>query len=243
MISRRILVLTASVVLLWPALALAQGGGSASGGGGSTSSSTGGASTSAASQAGSTFGGSSTGAGAAGGGGGGAAGGGLTQPALTEFGQAGANVGTGFVGRGNNAQAFVGASAAGQQTVDAGGTARFSGLGGDGGGTGGGANTSQARGGQMRIPQRMAFSVPSIAPATLSVSLSSQFSRLQSRLPGVGVTATEPGHVVLRGSVESEQARKLAAAIARLEPGVRRVTNELRVDSGETLILPPRLGR
>lgn len=233
-------ILAALAGLVLPACCMAQGSGGNNTG--SSSSTSGASSTSAASQAGSTFGASSTGASSAGGGQG-AAGGGLQQPSFTEFGQAGANIGTGFVGRGNTGQQFVGASAAGQQTVDAGGTARFSGLGGGEGGAGAAADTSQARGGQMRIPQRIAFSYPAIAPLTIAGSLQTQFTKLQARLPGVIVSATEPGHIVLRGSVETDQARKLAAAIARLEPGVRMVTNELEVGPSDTPMLAPQLGR
>lgn len=238
MTSLQAAVLVAFAWLALPGWCAAQGSGNTSG---STNTSSG-SSTSAASQAGSTFGTSSTGASAAGGGQG-TAGSGLQQPAFTEFGQAGANIGTTFVGRGNSGEAFVGAANAGQQTVDAGGTARFSGLGGQGGAGGAAADTSQARGGQMRIPQRIAFSFPAVAPAAITLSLQSQFTKLQARLTGVVVTATEPGHVVLRGSVESEQARQLAAAVARLEPGVRHVTNELEVSSTNAPVLAPRLGR
>ena len=225
----RLLTLVASALL--PAAACAQD----AGGGQSTSSTS-----STASQAGQSFGGSATGGGTAGGGGG--IGGSLQGPQFVEFGQAGANIGEGFVGRGNNQQAFVGSSAAGQQTVDAGGTARFSGFGGAGG-QGAAADVGQARGGQMRIPQRIAFRVPPITPTTLTSSLQTQFNSLRDRLPGVGVTSTEPGHVVLTGTVESEQARRLAAAIVRLEPGVRRVTNELQIAGEAPEPVLPRLSR
>jgi hypothetical protein len=83
----------------------------------------------------------------------------------------------------------------------------------------------------MRVPQRIAFTVPPLAPAALMANLQSQFSSLQQRVPGVSVATTEPGHVVLRGTVESEHAKKLAEAVARLEPGVRKITNELQVSA------------
>lgn len=182
-----------------------------------------------------------TGASAAGGGAAGGTGA-LTQPALTQFGQAGANIGTGFVGRGNNAQTFVGQANAGQQTIDAGGTARFSGFGGSGGG-GATTNISQARGGQMRIARQIAFDLPVTPAPVLQATLQTQFAALQARLPGVAVLSSEPGHVVLQGTVDSDHARKLAEAVARMEPGVRRITNDLQVAGNEPLVIPPRLVR
>lgn len=178
--------------------------------------------------AGSTFGGSATGAAAAGRQTGTAAGG-LTQPQFLQFGQAGQNVGTGFVGRGANQQGFVGVQAAGQQTVDAGGVPRFSGLGGQNG-IGPSPTTSQARGVQIRVQQRIAFPVPVVSPAEIAGSVQTTLSSLSTPLPGVAVTPVEPGHVRLQGAVDSEHARRLAEALARLEPGVRRVTNELEVN-------------
>ncbi|MCA9055837.1 MAG: BON domain-containing protein [Planctomycetaceae bacterium] len=228
-------------VAFTPALAWAQGAGGTSGGQSSSSSSTGSAASSAASQSSSVFGGSSTGTGSTGGGAAGS-GGGIAQPQFNQFGQAAANIGTGFVGRGNNQQSFVGAQGAGQQSVDAGGTARFSGLGG-GGGQGAPANVSQARGGQMRIQQRVAFDSPNIATATVTTNLQTQFASLQAQLPAVNVITPEPGHVVLQGVVASEHQRKLAEAVARLEVGVRKVTNELQVGSASAPMMLPRLTR
>ncbi len=176
---------------------------------------------------GSTFGGSATGAAAAGRQTG-ATTGGLSQPQFMQFGQAGQNVGTGFVGRGANQQGFVGVRAAGQQTVDAGGVPRFSGLGGQNG-TGTAPTTTQARGGQIRIQQRIAFPTPPVSPTVVAGSVQTTLRSLTPSLPGVSVTAVEPGHVRLQGAVDSEHARRLAEALARLEPGVRRVTNELAV--------------
>ena len=165
--------------------------------------------------------------------------GGLSQPQFTQFGQAGANIGNGqFVGRANG-QNFVGLQGAGQQSVNAGGQARFSGLGGQGGNNvrGGQAASSQARGYQMRIQQRIAFVAPPRSAAEMHASLLGQFNNnntannVASRFPNVTIVPDEAGNVVLRGVVDDDESRKLAEAIARLEPGVRKVSNELQVGS------------
>lgn len=230
----RLLILGQLLFTAIASVACAQGGSST----GSTSTSTSGGSTASG---GTTINAMSTGGSAAGGGTLGGVGA-LAAPQFTEFGQAGANVGTGFVGRGNNTQAFVGQNAAGQQTVDAGGTARFSGLGGGGGG-GATADVSQARGGQMRIARRIAFDVPQAPAPVLQAALQTQFATLQAQLPGIVVQSAAPGQVVLQGTVESDHAKRLAEAVARLEPGVRRVTNELQVAGESQTITAPRLGR
>jgi hypothetical protein len=220
----------------WSGVCLGQMGGT-QGGGQTASASSGGGGASAATQP-NTFGGSSTGAGA-GAAGGGAGAQGLNAPAFTQFGQAGANVGAGFVGRATSEQGFIGQSAAGQQTIDAGGTARFSGQGGGGGGGAPQADVSQARGGQMRIARRIAFEAPAIPPTTLQTSLQTQFAALQSHLPGVLASSTAPGIVVLQGTVASEHERRLAEAVARLEPGVRTVANQLVVATPGPMLTPP----
>jgi hypothetical protein len=178
---------------------------------------------------GSTFGASPTGAAAAGRQTG-AATGGLSQPQFIQFGQAAQTVGTGFVGRGANQQGFIGVQAAGQQTVDAGGVPRFSGLGGQNG-IGLVPAASQARGVQMRVQQRIAFPVTPVSPSEVAGNVQTTLRNLTTSLPGVSVTGVQPGHVRLQGEVDSEHARRLAEALARLEPGVRRVTNELEVNS------------
>lgn len=164
---------------------------------------------------------------------------GLSQPQFTQFGQAGANIGNGqFVGRANG-QNFVGLQGAGQQSVNAGGQARFSGLGGQGGNNlgGGQAASSQARGNLMRVQHRLAFTAPPRLPVDLQANLHARFhpnaaTNLAARFPQVTIEPDESGALVLRGSVEDDHARKLAEAIARLEPGVRKVTNELQVGPG-----------
>ncbi|MFV0443873.1 MAG: BON domain-containing protein, partial [Planctomycetaceae bacterium] len=171
--------------------------------------------------------------------------GGVPGPQFTEFGQAGDQIGNTVVGRGNRNQGCVGATGAGQQTVDAGGTARFSGLGGSGGdGGGGSAATSQTRGSQMRVSQRLSFPVPKVAAPVIASRVSSYLTKVSQIGGGVTVVADDAGQVVLQGTVPDDHARKLAEALARLEPGVRQITNELQVQSSDPEpAAAPQLGR
>lgn len=81
---------------------------------------------------------------------------------------------------------------------------------------------------------QVAFSHPQLPQSAVQTSLGERFQRAAQRqtgLSGVSIAtdASRPGVVVLRGEVESADAAKLAATIARLEPGVREVRNELTV--------------
>jgi osmotically-inducible protein OsmY len=81
----------------------------------------------------------------------------------------------------------------------------------------------------MRVSRRLAFEAPQLPAPVMAMNLQSQFLTLQSSLPGISVQAAEPGHVVLQGTVATEDARRLAEAVARLEPGVRTITNQITV--------------
>lgn len=82
----------------------------------------------------------------------------------------------------------------------------------------------------LRPQQRVAFDYAPPTEATTQRSLQAQFSgeRSGASLKGVDVNL-ENGVAVLRGSVDSDESRKLAAIMARLEPGVSKVRDELVV--------------
>lgn len=91
-----------------------------------------------------------------------------------------------------------------------------------------------------RLPLRPTLRVgfdysPTTAAATVSSPrFASRFSGIAERRPqlaNVNVTTDDGGRVVLRGTVATEDSKKLAAALLRLEPGVREVVNELNVES------------
>ena len=161
-----------------------------------------------------------------------------------------ANTGGGLIGTGGqtNANQGVRAQAANFQDLSAagGGAAAATGRGGRttrqfggtgrGRGTGGGA----ARGGGqvqstrrvIRPVLRIAFTYPTLAPRVES-SLNRQFNRISIRLKNrfqyLALKAGDKGVVTLTGTVQSEGDKKLAAAYVRLEPGVRKIENNLTV--------------
>ncbi|MDB4614139.1 BON domain-containing protein [bacterium] len=158
---------------------------------------------------------------------------------------------TGLVGGGANATANTGGNArqAGTSFANAFGgggntggggnvTRQFgnAGGGGRGGGTGGGGMVESARR-VIRPVYRIAFTYP-IARAGVENSLNGQFDRvsirLNNRFKGLGLTTDKKGVVTLSGRVTSESDKKLAAAYARLEPGVRKIENNLVVSPSQS---------
>jgi osmotically-inducible protein OsmY len=166
---------------------------------------------------------------------------GLTGPQLnTELGAMSATIGQGgFVGASDTAGRFVGNATAGQQSIQA------TDIGGGGGNQFGGRtntanqrnNNQQGFGNQarrtVRPQQKIAFTYPQPALGRIQTNLTNQFERLSSSRPeleGVQIVMVE-SELVLRGSVGSEDDKKLAAILARMEPGVRTVKNELTIAS------------
>lgn len=164
---------------------------------------------------------------------------------------------TGFVGRSDSMGTFVGNSRAGQQ--QGGGSApgvnsarqnansnRSFGAAGNTNRLGGNnnfqnfqnsnvfgqfGNQNQRARGVLRPQQRINFEFPTRTTMVVATSINTRFQNL-NRIPalqGINVAPTPDGVLVLRGSVASEDHKKLAAAMARLEPGVREVRNELTV--------------
>lgn len=156
----------------------------------------------------------------------------------------------GFVGAAQDSQQTGGFGRSGLGGAT--GSNNFSGL--QGGRGGGGNQFGGARGGNqfgsqqgtasrsaqralsLRPQQRVAFEFQAVADEAITTNLSRRF---ESLTPADGTTdgapariATEMGEggvVTLRGTVESPSARRLAEALARMEPGVRTVVNELEV--------------
>ena len=113
----------------------------------------------------------------------------------------------------------------------------------NGGGFGGSTPVAPQR--VIRPQQRVAFTYPSPPPAKTTASINNRFQTLASQIPrgaanrGIsnrmelkGVTVQTPvaGEVVLKGTVTTEDARKLAGIMAKLEPGVRSVRNDITVE-------------
>ena len=155
------------------------------------------------------------------------------------------NFGTGFVGQSQNQGRFIGSQFSGQQQIR--------------GGTTGGRNTftagrgqSRNRGGQntnrnratgrntrtkrVRPRHRVAFSFNSPSMVAAKASLDVRFSMLLDRRPefrGVKIVAGKAGELTLSGKVPDATARRMAVALVRMEPGVRKVTNQLSVAAVE----------
>ena len=80
----------------------------------------------------------------------------------------------------------------------------------------------------------IAFDYNSRARPPFRRNSSTEFQRLRTDRPsldGVQVVFGSDRQAVLRGSVPTENDKKLAAMLARMEPGVRTVKNELTIAS------------
>jgi len=95
---------------------------------------------------------------------------------------------------------------------------------------------------QIRIPLRLGFQPRAVAAPRFNVTFSERLAKTPSfqRVGSINVSL-EGRTAVLRGTVASEADRQLAASLARLEPEVLAVQNELVVGSAETTgeALPP----
>lgn len=161
-----------------------------------------------------------------------------------------AGTAAGFVGRNDSAGRFVGDQRVGQQSQQGnfGRGGPQSGNFGNrtGGGTGrafgdaqfgraGGENQRSRR--VIRPRQEIAFTFPQRSNSAISDSLNTQFTRLSARDPrlqNVTVVIDAGGAATLRGEVDSLETSRLASIMARLEPGVRSVENELTVEGNAT---------
>jgi hypothetical protein len=177
--------------------------------------------------------------------GGSLAGGGLSSSGLTS--QPGAlsgqttlgasSIGQGaFVGRSDTTGRFVGQRTAGQNSnINMGNLLQgLQGLGRNGGFENGQSNEQPKLG--IRPTLRVGFDVPrSLSPAISTQRMVTRLPKIVARRPelaGMTLATDNAGRTVLRGTVANEDARELAAALVRLEPGVCEVVNELTVAPG-----------
>lgn len=225
------------------------GGGRSSGGSAST-----GRSTAPSANSASAFGGNTlAGSGLSSGGGQSAAGTGFGSTPLTGIGAGmssfGQQSGTGgFVGQNFGTGGFVGQANAGQ--TGQGANQRGGNNGGGGvnravqqqlnGGGNGGQNFGGAGGGgaaqqiTIRPQQRIAFDFPKPVADRIEVNTRMRFDKISLKRPqltGIDIAVNDAGEAVLTGKVSSENHRKLAEQLVRLEPGVRSITNNLETVS------------
>jgi hypothetical protein len=95
------------------------------------------------------------------------------------------------------------------------------------GANGMGANSTQR---VVRPQLRIGFRNQVRPPAEIQTALSNRITAMPDlKVSNLQVNHDGAGQVTLRGNVDSDHERKLAAAMARQEPGVRSVQNELTV--------------
>ena len=131
-----------------------------------------------------------------------------------------------FVGQGNNA--FVGSRNAGQN-AGASLTPQFNQMN-NSNPQGNGGNTGNSNVKRARPQQRIAFTYPKANLAQTRIDISARFQRLAA-VSGADTTISDAGIATLTGTVADDDSRKLAEALTRLEPGVRSVVNELKVET------------
>jgi len=165
----------------------------------------------------------------------------------TEAGAGGVSTdfGNGFIGRSDNAGRFIGSQFAGQQQSRINSGSNFGGGFGRGGGFNSGnfaqfgqyGNNSQSRARKIRPRQRIAFKFPRLKGVAISTTLATRFTGLSVNTPalkGLGIKVDDKGTAVLTGNVDSDYAKRLAANLVRLEPGVRTIDNQLQVATAKT---------
>lgn len=90
---------------------------------------------------------------------------------------------------------------------------------------GGGANRQQV---VIRARQKIAFSHTAPDLPTVSTKLETRLNKMPAlKSSKVNLSVSEKGVLILKGQVASAEQAKLAENLARLEPGVRAVQNEL----------------
>ncbi len=87
----------------------------------------------------------------------------------------------------------------------------------------------------IRPQQKIAFDVPERTDVEFTTTLSSRFEQVtqQPALRGVTVHLDSEGVVILRGEVATPSQRMLAANMMRLEPGVKKIVNEIDIQANE----------
>lgn len=90
------------------------------------------------------------------------------------------------------------------------------------------ANSAATNVKRARPQQRISFEYPKANLARAQIEMSQRFKRLKT-VSGADTSISNEGVAVLTGTVMNDEARKLAEALARLEPGVRSVDNQLQV--------------
>ena len=155
-------------------------------------------------------------------------------------------VGNGFVGRADKLDTFIGrqmANGAGTSSLGRNMSAnprnaRTRQRGNDPNSTNGTAGSVQPQQTiRMMTRQRIAFSHPSVPASSVETRLNGRFGEsLQKRLDATNLSFNldSDGLLTMTGDVKSTDAKDLAEMIARMEPGVRDVRNDLTVTANDS---------
>ncbi|WP_339731129.1 BON domain-containing protein [uncultured Gimesia sp.] len=142
------------------------------------------------------------------------------------------NAQNGFIGRSDATQnSFIGRSNA-QNTGNNAGQARNFNRANTGGSNQFNAGQTGPKVPSFRPQMRVAFTAPPLPLSNVQNSMGQSFDRIKDRneqLRGVQFELNADRSVTLRGQVESAGTKKLVEFLAMLEPGVRKVKNELTV--------------
>lgn len=162
--------------------------------------------------------------------------GGLEGPTFRQFGtDVDTTDGTGFAGRTNVAENFVGGMVQQDQATGAGRFGQnnpFSAINRQGQFNRNNQPTGPSRSERLRPRHRIAFTHEPRQAESISTLLQTRLGALPSPLAGVDVTLDADGVATIRGTASTPHDANLAAALARLEPGVRRVDNQMTVSGG-----------
>ncbi|MCA9076073.1 MAG: BON domain-containing protein [Planctomycetaceae bacterium] len=161
---------------------------------------------------------------------------GVQQPQFRAFGDALNQNPSGFVGRGAS-DGFTGQQFAGQSNVNGNVSPQLGGLGANRGNTNAGQSqpSGPSRAARLRPRHRVAFSFSPLRIDAVRSNVANHINFLDGRVSGVETTLTPDGTLMLQGTAVSPDARKLAEALARLEPGVRRIDNQISVSPSPEL--------
>ncbi len=147
------------------------------------------------------------------------------------IGQTGNTGANGFVGRNDTSGRFVGNQTAGQQSFQSALGNLFSGRANrqNAASTG---NRSTRSGSTIRPRQQIAFSYPQPKLTAITARLQIRMKKFEQSRPGmngIAIALNADHSITLSGQVASPESKKLAEIMARMEPGVRSVRNELVV--------------
>jgi len=104
---------------------------------------------------------------------------------------------------------------------------------------GGNNGNSRTQTPTIQPQQKVAFAFSPPTAAKLNTTLDTRFQKMPStaNVKNVNISHVD-GVVTIRGQVDSDDAKKLAERLVRLEPGVKSVQNELTVKGADTAATP-----